>query len=148
MLAATLSAYELAAFGVDVPAGFGGDLCTRRRSGWAVAGVVRLVEEAGERCDGLEQQRVEFGLLVGGVLGVEAGDEPIPVCLGLVLVLGGLPAGLVARPPPAQRLGAGDGDGAMVPGLGAGGGVHGEWPGARPETGGAGRAGRGMVSRG
>jgi hypothetical protein len=41
--------------------------------------VVRLAEEAGERCDGLEQQRVEFGLLVGGALGVEAGDEPIPV---------------------------------------------------------------------
>src|SRR6516164_2553935 len=79
VLAATLSAHELAAFGVDVPAGFGGDLCTRRRSGWAVAGVVRPAEEAGERCDGLEQQRVEFGLLVGGALGVEAGDEPIPV---------------------------------------------------------------------
>jgi hypothetical protein len=31
-----------------------------------VAGVVRPAEEAGERCDGFEQQRVEFGLLVGG----------------------------------------------------------------------------------
>ena len=110
--------------------------------------MVRPAGEAGERRDGLEQQRVEFGLLAGGALGVEAGDEPIPVCLGLVLVLGGLPARLVARPPLAQRLGAGDGDGAMVPGLGAGGGVHGEWPGAWPETGGAGQAGRGMVSPG
>ncbi len=59
-------------------------------SGWAVGGVVRHVEEAGERRDGLEQQRVESGLLVGGVLGVEAGDEPVPAGLGLVLVLGGL----------------------------------------------------------
>ena len=33
VLAATLSAHELAAFGVDVPAGLGGDLCWRRRSG-------------------------------------------------------------------------------------------------------------------
>jgi hypothetical protein len=150
VLAATLSAHELAAFGVDVPAGLGGDLCWRRRLGWAAAGVVRPAEQAGERCDGLEQQRVESGLLVGGALGVEAGGEPIPVGLGLglVLVLGGLPAGLVARPPPAQRLGAGDGDGAMVPGLGGEGGVHGEWPGARPKTGGAGRVGRGMVSPG
>ena len=110
--------------------------------------MVRPAEEAGERRDGLEQQRVEFGLLVGAALGVEAGDEPVPLGQGLVLVLGGLPAGLVARPPPAQRLGAGDGDGAMVPCLGGRGGVQGEWPGARPKTGGAGRAGRGMVSPG
>ena len=54
--------------------------------------MVRPAEETGERRDGLEQQRVEFGLLVGGALGVEAGDEPIPVGQGLVLVLGGLPA--------------------------------------------------------
>ena len=138
VLAATLFAHESAAFGVDVPAGLGGDLCWRRWSGWVVAGVVRPAEETGERRDGLEQQRVESGLLVGGALGVEAGDEPIPVCPGLVLVLGGLPAGLVACPPPAQRRGAGDGDGAMVVGLGGEGGVHREWPGARPETGGAG----------
>jgi hypothetical protein len=39
--------------------------------------VVRLAEETGERRDGLEQQRVEFGLLFGGALSVEAGDEPI-----------------------------------------------------------------------
>ena len=49
------------------------------------------LEQAGERRDGLEQQRVESGLLVGGALGVEAGDEPVPLGLGLVLVLGGLP---------------------------------------------------------
>jgi hypothetical protein len=67
---------------------------------------------------------------------------------GLVLVLGGLPAGLVACLPPAQRRGASDGDGAAVPGLGGEGGVHGEWPGARPETGAAGRRGWCMVSPG
>jgi hypothetical protein len=110
--------------------------------------VVRPAEQTGERRDDLEQQRVEFGLLVGGALGVEAGGEPVPLGLGLVLVLGGLPAGLVACPPPAQRFGAGCGDGAMVPGLGGGGGVHREWPGARPETGGAGWRGWCMVSPG
>jgi hypothetical protein len=82
--------------------------------------VVRPAEETGERRDGLEQQRVEFGLLVGGALGLEAGDEPVPLGQGLVLVLGGLPAGLVACPPPAQRLGASHGDGATVLGLGGG----------------------------
>src|SRR5260370_37100851 len=87
--------------------------CWRRWSGWAVAGVVRPAEETGERRDGLEQQqRVEFGLLVGAALGVEAGDEPVPSGQGLVVGLGGLPAGLVACPPPAQRRGAGYGDGA------------------------------------
>jgi hypothetical protein len=105
LLAATLFAHESATFGVDVPAGLGGDLCWRW-SGWAVAGVVRPAEETGERRDGLGQQRVESGLLVGGALGVEAGDEPVPLGQGLVLVLGGLPAGLVACPPPAQRRGA------------------------------------------
>src|SRR5215831_16077329 len=115
--------------------------CWRRWSGWAVAGVVRPAEESGERRDGLEQQRVEFGLLVGGTLRVEAGGEPIPLGQGLVLVLGGLPAGLVACPPPAQRPGATYGEGATVPGLGGERGVHRELRGARPETGGAGRPG-------
>jgi hypothetical protein len=110
-MAATLFAHGPAAFDVDIPAGLGGDLLLRWRSGWVVAGVVRPAEEAGERCDGFEQQRVESGLLVGGALGVEAGYEPIPLGLGLMLVLGGLPAGLVACPPPAQRLGAGHGGG-------------------------------------
>ena len=115
--------------------------CWRRWSGWAVAGVVRPAEETGERRDGLEQQRVEFGLLVGGALGVEAGDEPVPSGQGLVLVLGGLPAGLVACPPPAKRRGVSYGDGAVVLGLGGEGGVHKEWPGTQPGTGGAGRPG-------
>ena len=43
---------------------------------------------------------------------------------------------LVACPPPAQRRGASYGDGATVPGLGGEGGVHKEWPGPRPESGG------------
>ena len=110
--------------------------------------MVRLAEQAGERRDGLEQQRVEFGLLVGGALGMEAGGEPIPLGPGLVLALGGLSAGLVACPPPAQRLGAGYGIGATLPGLGGEGGVHKDWPGARPETGGAGWPGWCMVSPG
>ena len=50
-----------------------------------------------------------LGLLVGGVLGAVAGDEPVPSGGGVLLVLGGLVPGLVAGPPPAQRLGAGDG---------------------------------------
>ena len=34
-------------------------------------------EEAGERVDGVEQQGVDFGLLVGG-LGAVADGEPVP----------------------------------------------------------------------
>jgi len=88
--------------------------CGGGQAGW-LPGVVWPAEQAGERRDGLEQQRVESGLLVGGALGVEAGDEPIPVGLGLLLVLGGLPAGLVACAPPAQRLGPGHGGGCDGP---------------------------------
>jgi hypothetical protein len=83
-------------------------------------------------------------------LRVEAGYEPVPLGLGLMLVLGGLPAGFVACPPPVQRLGAGHGDGATIlcPG-GGGGGVHERWPGtARPGTVGARAAGQGAASRG
>src|SRR6266536_1351713 len=88
--------------------------CWRRRSGGVAAGVVVAAEEAGERCDGFLQERVEPGLLAGGALGVEADDEPVPPGGGLLLVLGGLPAGFVAGPPPAQRLGAGDGRGGWL----------------------------------
>ena len=123
--------------------------CGGGQAGW-LPGVVWPAEQAGERRDGLEQQRVESGLLVGGALGVEAGDEPVPSGQGLVLVLGGLPAGLVACPPPAKRRGMSYGDGAVVPGLGGGGGVHQGRPGAigPGSAGGAGRAGWCMVSPG
>jgi len=116
VLAATLFTHESAAFGVDVPAGFDDDLLLRCRSGWVVAGVVRPAEEAGERGNGFEQQRVEFGLLADGALRAVAGYEPVP--LGLGLVLGGLLARFVACPPPVQRLGAGHGDGPALPGRG------------------------------
>jgi hypothetical protein len=73
------------------------------------SGGVVAAEEAGEGCDGFEEERVELGLLVGGALGAEAGDEPVPPGGGVLLVRGGLMAGLVACPPPAQCLGAGEG---------------------------------------
>ena len=43
-------------------------------AGWAVAGVAGCVQEAGERCDCLEQQRVDPGVVVGVVTGAELGD--------------------------------------------------------------------------
>jgi hypothetical protein len=42
----------------------------------------RLAEQAGERGDCFEQQRVETGLLVGGVAGVELGDRAAVPGLG------------------------------------------------------------------
>ena len=89
--------------------GLGGDAGLAARSGRGAAVVV--AEEAGERGDGLLQERVELGLLVAGVLGAECADAPVPLGGGVVLVFGGLPAGLVSGPPPAQRLGSGDGGG-------------------------------------
>jgi hypothetical protein len=71
--------------------------------------VVVAGEEAGEHVDGFEQQRVDSGLLGGGVLGAVAGGELVPPGGCLLFVPGGLVSGLVAGPPPAQRLGAGDG---------------------------------------
>jgi hypothetical protein len=78
-----------------------------------VAGVVRPVEEADERCDGFEQQCVELGPLIGGVMCLVTGDEPVPLGRGLVLVLGGLPERSL-RPcsgSPAPEEVAADGDG-------------------------------------
>ena len=77
------------------------------RSAFAV--VVVAGEKAGEHVDGFEQQRVDSGLLVSGVLGAVAGGEPVPPGGGLLFVFGGLVSGLVAGLPPAQCLGAGDG---------------------------------------
>ena len=87
--------------------GLGGDAGLAARSGRGVAVVV--AEEAGECCDGVLQERVELGLLVAGALGAECADVPVPLGGGVVLVFGGLPAGLVSGPPPVQRLGSGDG---------------------------------------
>jgi hypothetical protein len=87
MLAATLSAHRSAPFGVHVLAGFAGD----EGSGLAVTGAG---EEAGERVDGVEQERVDLGLLIGGVLGAVAAGKAVPLCGLLLLVL-------------AQCLGAG-----------------------------------------
>ncbi len=42
----------------------------------------RLAEQAGERGDCFEQQRVETGLLVGGVAGAELGDRAAVLGLG------------------------------------------------------------------
>jgi hypothetical protein len=100
VLAATLSAHRSAPFGVHVLAGFAGD----EGSGLAVTGAG---EEAGERVDGVEQERVDLGLLIGGVLGAVAAGKAVPLCGLLLLVLGGLVSGLISGLPPAQCLGAG-----------------------------------------
>ena len=51
-------------------------------SGRAVAGVTGCAEQAGERVDCFEEQRVEAGLLVGGAAGAEFGDRPAVLGLG------------------------------------------------------------------
>src|SRR6266576_2709132 len=77
-----------------------------RSSGCPVAGMI-AVEEAGEHVDGFEQQRVDLGLLVSGVLSAVARGEPVPPGGCSLFVPGSLVPGLVAGPPPAQCLGAG-----------------------------------------
>ena len=47
-----------------------------------VAGSAWLAEQAGERGDGFQQQRVDAGLLVGGVAGAELGDRAAVLGLG------------------------------------------------------------------
>src|SRR5436305_3671857 len=54
----------------------------RWRSGRAVAGVTGCAEQAGERVDRFEEQRVDAGLLVGGAAGAEFGDRPAVLGLG------------------------------------------------------------------
>ena len=54
----------------------------RSRSGLVVAGSARFAEQAGQRGDGFEQQRVGAGLLVGGAAGVEFGDGAAVLGLG------------------------------------------------------------------
>ena len=86
------------------------------RSGCAVAGMVVAAEkEAGERVDGLEQQGVDRGLLVSGVLGAVASDETVPSGGCVMFVFGSLMPGLVAGLPPAQCLGAGHGPAGGLP---------------------------------
>src|SRR5205814_2918756 len=101
VLAATLFAHESAGFDVHVPAGLGGDVLGLGRpgeageqAGWrrwrarapglallcaagsgrAVAGVTGCAEQAGERVDCFEGQRVDAGLLVGGPAGAAFAD--------------------------------------------------------------------------
>ena len=62
-------------------------------------------EEAGEHVDEFEEQRVDSGLLVSGVLGAVADDEVVPPGGCLLLVLGGLMSGLVASPPTPAAAG-------------------------------------------
>ena len=78
-------------------------------------------EQAGERADRFEQQRVDAGLLVGGVAGAELGDRAAVFGVGGELADPGGDRGVV-RAAGARRR----------PGL----------------PGGAGRPGRGMVSPG
>ena len=80
-------------------------------SGFVVAGVISAAEEASEHVDGFEQQRVDLGLLVSGVLSAVARDEPVPPGGCLLLVLGSLVPGLVAGLPPAQGFGPVHGSG-------------------------------------
>jgi hypothetical protein len=47
-----------------------------------VAGSAWLAEQAGERGDGFQQQRVDSGLLAGGVAGAELGDRAAVLGLG------------------------------------------------------------------
>jgi hypothetical protein len=72
----------------------------------SVLAVVVAGEEAGEHIDGFEQQRVDFGLPVSGVLGAVAGGEVVTSGGCLLLALGGLVPGLVSCPPPVQCLSA------------------------------------------
>src|SRR6516162_574099 len=92
----------------------------RRRSGLVVAGSAWLVEQAGKRGDGFEQQRVDAGSLVGGVLGVELVDGAAVLGLGGELAYPGGEggAGESGWPPGAGWFAAAGGRGAAGPGHG------------------------------
>jgi hypothetical protein len=77
----------------------------RSRSGLVVAGSAWFAEQAGERCDGFEQQRVGAGLLVGGAAGVELVDGAAVLGLGGELAYpgGDRGAGESGWPPGAGR---------------------------------------------
>ena len=63
-------------------AGPPGLACVVAGSGRAVAGVTGRAEQAGERVDCFEEQRVDAGLLVCGAAGAEFGDRPAVLGLG------------------------------------------------------------------
>ncbi len=110
VLVATLSAHDPAAFDEHVPAGLGGVLLPGRWSaGWRAAWVAGCVEEACERRDGLEQQGVDAGLLVGGVPGAELGDGAAVVVLGGELADAGCDGGGHVRARAGWRGGVGRG---------------------------------------
>jgi hypothetical protein len=71
--------------------------------------VVAAEKKAGERVDGFEEQGVDLGLLVSGVLGAVARDETVPSGGCLLFVPGGLMSCFVAGLPPAQCFGSGHG---------------------------------------
>src|SRR5260370_38757929 len=62
-------------------------------SGRAVAGVRGCAEQAGERVDCFEEQRVDAGLLAGGAAGAEFGDRPAVLGLGGEVADPGAPRG-------------------------------------------------------
>ena len=84
VLAATLFGHESAAFGVQGSAGLC-DADARLCLGSCAVSVMPGAEQSGERVDGLEQQRVDAGLLVGGVTGLVFGDGAAVLGLGCEL---------------------------------------------------------------
>src|ERR1700678_3226665 len=72
-------------------------------SGRAVAGVTGCAEQAGERVDCFEEQRVDAGLLVGGAAGAEFGDGAAVLGLGGELADPGGQGGVHQRRPGAPR---------------------------------------------
>src|SRR6266702_8019168 len=64
-----------------------------QKSGWGVAGLAGCAEQAGERRDCLDQQRVDAGLLVGCVPGAELGDRAAVPGLGGELAYPGCDGG-------------------------------------------------------
>src|SRR5437588_9039895 len=88
-------------------------------SGRADAGVTGCAEQAGERVDCFEEQRVDAGLLVGGAAGAEFSDRPVVPGLGGELADPGGQGGVHQGRPGATRpepAGGGRADAWSVPG--------------------------------
>src|SRR5436190_3783109 len=77
--------------------------CAVAGSGRVVAGVTGCAEQAGERVDRFEEQRVDAGLLVGGATGAEFGDRPAVPGLGGELADPGGQGGIHQGRPGARR---------------------------------------------